>query len=85
MHEKSLEIGIHIQVGQVCVRTLPVFDHVYAKLKENTDAYPKNTQDTSKVITHRDLLNTLKNGDPELFRSQMRTHLMVYFKQLSTD
>ena len=64
---------------------LPVFDHVYTKLKENTDAYLKNIPDNTKVVTHRDLLNTLKDGDPEQFRSQMRTHLMVYFKQLSTD
>ena len=64
---------------------LPVFDHVYTKLKENTDAYPKKVSDNTKVVTHRDLLNTLKDGDPEQFRSQMRTHLMVYFKQLSTD
>ncbi|NGM63352.1 FadR family transcriptional regulator [Sphingobacterium sp. SGG-5] len=64
---------------------LPVFDHVYTKLKENTDAYLKNISDNTKVVTHLDLLNTLKDGDPEQFRSQMRTHLMVYFKQLSTD
>ncbi len=64
---------------------LPVFEHVYANLKENTDVYPKNGYDNTKVVTHRDLLNTLKDGDPEQFRNQMRRHLMVYFKQLSTD
>jgi len=36
-------------------------------------------------LAHRDLLNTLKHGDPEQFRSQMRTHLMVYFKKLTTE
>jgi len=25
------------------------------------------------------------HGNPEQFRSQMRTHLMVYFKKLSTE
>lgn len=61
---------------------LPVFEHVYKKLKENTNAYIKNHPKNIKTVTHRDLLNTLKDGNSELFRSQMHTHLMVYFNQL---
>ncbi len=64
---------------------LPIFDHVYANLTENTNTYISNTPEDYIPVTHRDLLNTLKHGDPEQFRSQMRTHLMVYFKKLSSD
>lgn len=64
---------------------LPVFEHVYAKLKENNGAYQTKQSENSTAVTHRDLLDTLKSGNPELFRSQMRKHLMVYFKQLSTE
>jgi GntR family transcriptional regulator, transcriptional repressor for pyruvate dehydrogenase complex len=63
----------------------PVFDHVYANLSENTDAYAGNMPGDINPITHRDLLNTLKHGNPEQFRNQMRTHLRVYFKKLIID
>lgn len=63
----------------------PVFDHVYTKLSENTDAFTGNILGDLSPVTHRDLLDTLKHGDLETFRRQMRTHLMVYFKKLNTD
>lgn len=63
----------------------PVFDHVYNKLNENSDAYTGNLPQDLNPVTHRDLLETLKNGTVETFRQQMRTHLMVYFKKLTTD
>lgn len=63
----------------------PVFDHVYAKLSENTEAFAGNIPEDISPVTHSDLLNTLKHGTPEQFRNQMRTHLMVYFKKLSTE
>lgn|SRR5690606_13181956 len=64
---------------------LPVFEHVYSKLNENNGAYLTKSNENNTAVSHRDLLNTLKSGNPELFRSQMRKHLMVYFKQLNTD
>ncbi|SFI15791.1 FadR/GntR family transcriptional regulator [Parapedobacter indicus] len=64
---------------------LPIFDHVYANLSKDTEAYTGNIPEDMSPVSHRDLLNTLKNGNLEQFRSQMRTHLMVYFKKLSTD
>lgn len=64
---------------------LPIFDHVYANLSEDTGTYTGNLPEDVSPISHRDLLNTLKHGNPEQFRSQMRTHLMVYFKKLSTE
>src|SRR5690606_21186872 len=64
---------------------LPLFDHVYANLSEDTGAYTGNIPEDMSPVSHRDLLNTLRYGNPEQFRSQMRTHLMVYFKKLSTE
>ncbi len=61
----------------------PVFDHVYAKLRENSEAYTDNTADNTPTVTHRDLLYTLKYGNPEQFRNQMYIHLLDYFKELN--
>ncbi|ODS80760.1 MAG: GntR family transcriptional regulator [Cytophagaceae bacterium SCN 52-12] len=61
----------------------PVFDHVYAKLSENAEAYTDNTLNDVTPVTHRDLLHTLKYGNPEQFRNQMYTHLFDYFKELN--
>jgi len=65
---------------------LPIFDHVYTKLSESTDAYANHHAANEKdAVTHQDLLNTLKHGTLEAFRSQMRKHLIVYFGKLNTD
>ncbi|MCO5241638.1 MAG: GntR family transcriptional regulator [Chitinophagaceae bacterium] len=37
---------------------------------------------TDNNISHRDLLNALKNGTPEEFRNKMRGHLNQYFNKL---
>src|SRR5690606_35586626 len=44
---------------------LPIFDHVYATMTENTGTYINNIPEDHIPVTHRDLLNTLKHGDPE--------------------
>lgn len=62
----------------------PVFDHVYNTLSENSDAFTGNLPQDQSPVSHRDLLHTLKHGTVETFRSQMRTHLMVYFKKVNT-
>lgn len=62
----------------------PIFDHVYATLSK-TDTHKAKRRTVAARVTHRDLLNTLKHGDPEIFRSQMRNHLGVYFKQIPTQ
>jgi GntR family transcriptional repressor for pyruvate dehydrogenase complex len=62
---------------------LPIFDHVYSILTENRGSYNNKFSEDNLPVTHRDLLNTLKHGDSEQFRSQMRRHLMVYFKTLN--
>lgn len=38
--------------------------------------------ETDSNVTHRDLLNTLKNGTAEQFRNKMRDHLKQYFNKI---
>lgn len=52
---------------------LPVFDYVYNKLHVPSQVENKN------FVSHRVLLDTLKNGTPETFRSKMKMHLLNYF------
>ncbi|WP_008583332.1 FadR/GntR family transcriptional regulator [Niabella soli] len=63
---------------------LPIFEHVYLKLKDASMPYPSNLADEKKPVTHQDLLKTLKRGTLEQFRRQMRQHLLVYFKKLNS-
>lgn len=55
---------------------LPIFDYVDSGLP------PRKNTKTAKIVTHRDLLNELKQGTPEGFRSKMETHLAYYFEKL---
>lgn len=54
---------------------LPIFDYVY-NLKV------KSQVENNSYVTHRVLLNTLKNGTPGEFRNNMKNHLMEYFEVL---
>jgi DNA-binding FadR family transcriptional regulator len=58
---------------------LPVFDYVYNKL------HVPSQIENKRFVSHRVLLETLKNGTPELFRSKMKMHLMNYFKIIETN
>ncbi|OJY91350.1 MAG: GntR family transcriptional regulator [Sphingobacteriales bacterium 44-15] len=53
---------------------LPVFDYVYNNL------HVPSQIENETFVSHRVLLETLKNGTPETFRSKMKMHLMNYFK-----
>lgn len=53
---------------------LPVFDYVYNSLHVPSQIENEN------FVSHRVLLETLKNGTPETFRNKMKMHLMNYFK-----
>ncbi len=54
----------------------PIFEYVENGL------YASNTEDVAGHVNHRGLLNTLKNGTPEEFRNNMRSHLMPHFNKL---
>lgn len=55
---------------------LPIFDYVdkglHVPRQEKNETY----------ISHRNLLDTLKNGTPEEFRNKMRRHLKNYFEKI---
>jgi DNA-binding FadR family transcriptional regulator len=54
---------------------LPIFDYVY-------NVKVKSQVENNNYVTHRVLLNTLKNGTPGEFRNNMKNHLMEYFEVL---
>lgn len=58
---------------------LPVFDYVYNKLHVPSQVENKN------FVSHRVLLDTLKNGTPEIFRSKMKMHLLNYFTLIENN
>lgn len=55
---------------------IPIFNHVYKEL--HLEEQPLKTNE----ITHRDLYNTLKDGDPDEFRTKMKKHLSPYLKDI---
>ena len=55
---------------------LPVFDYV------NNSLHVRSQQENEDYVSHRVLLNVLKNGSPEEFRNKMRAHLMQYFEKI---
>lgn len=55
---------------------IPIFNHVYQELHLEEQPLKNNE------ITHRDLFNTLKDGDPDEFRTKMKKHLSPYLKDI---
>jgi DNA-binding FadR family transcriptional regulator len=58
---------------------LPVFDYVDSGLKEKIF---KGQKVTNEYISHRVLLETLKNGTHQEFRDKMFSHLKSYFYKI---
>lgn len=58
---------------------LPVFDYVNNGLKEKIFTGQKVT---NEYISHRVLLETLKDGTPQEFRDKMSSHLKSYFQKI---
>lgn len=56
---------------------LPIFDYV-----DNGLHIPSQEQ-TSNFVSHRVLLNVLRNGSPEEFRMKMKEHLKNYFEKVT--
>lgn len=53
---------------------LPIFDYVYSDLH-----VPSQEEKNVNYVSHRVLLNILKDGNPEEFRNKMKEHLSNYF------
>ena len=82
------EIGFHGKLYQMSKNTtlqrfqdllLPVFQYV----NDNMLPEAKDFQYSSgEFVSHRDLLNLLKNGNPESFRKALRQHLEPQFDKV---
>ncbi len=57
----------------------PIFDYV------DNGLYVTKKEEASNAVTHRKLLETLKNNTPEQFRLEMKQHLKNYFDKISQD
>ena len=55
---------------------MPIFDYM------NTELNVKSQIPNEEYASHRVLLNVLKNGTPEEFRSKMKNHLFNYFEKV---
>lgn len=58
---------------------LPVFDYVH-----NSGLLKKQNQ-IQKFASHKELVDILENGSPELFRNAMRNHLENHFSRIFND
>jgi GntR family transcriptional regulator, transcriptional repressor for pyruvate dehydrogenase complex len=56
---------------------IPIFNHVYRELHLEEQPLRNNK------ITHRDLYNTLKDGNPDDFRTKMKEHLSPYLENIT--
>ncbi|MFD1613556.1 FadR/GntR family transcriptional regulator [Gelatiniphilus marinus] len=78
-HGKLYEMSGNSTLQRFQDLLLPVFNYVH-------DNMPIGAQDfkysKGKFVTHRDLLEILKNGNAEIFREAMRNHLEPHFERI---
>jgi len=84
----SNEIGFHGKLYQMSKNTtlqrfqdllLPVFQYVNDNMLPEAKDFKYSS---GEFVTHRDLLNLLKNGNPESFRIALRQHLEPQFDKV---
>lgn len=77
-HGKLYQMSNNITLQKFQDLLLPVFGYVYQKeTKANGSADYHYSE--GEFVSHRMILETLKNGSPETFRSAMRRHLEPHF------
>lgn len=74
-HSKLYDISGNHTIQRFQKMLLPIFDYVYASIKDNKTG-------VKYAVSHRELLDCLKNGTPDGFRKKMKTHLNVYFNKI---
>ncbi|PCI02134.1 MAG: GntR family transcriptional regulator [Flavobacteriaceae bacterium] len=75
-HGKLYQIARNVTLQRFQILLLPIFEFVHEQEELDADYVP------SKVVTHRDLLDNLKIGSPETFRTAMRHHLDPHFNRI---
>ncbi len=73
-HGKLYEISGNTTLKRFQELLLPVFRYVHENMLPDAEK--------SKAVTHRELLNELRNGTPESFRAVMRAHLEPHFERV---
>ena len=74
-HSKLYDISGNHTIQRFQKMLLPIFDYVYAGTKSDKPI-PKD------AVSHRQLLECLKQGTPDEFRRKMKIHLDVYFNKI---
>ena len=75
-HGKLYQMSRNVTLQRFQVLLLPIFEFVHDQ-EELTEPY-----NPVKSVTHRDLLELLKTGNPETFRAAMRLHLDPPFHRI---
>lgn len=78
-HGKLYDMSNNVTLQRFHVLLLPVFQYVHEQQGGNSNDY---SYSGGKFISHRDLLDNLKIGTPETFRSAMRRHLEPHFDRI---
>jgi hypothetical protein len=75
-HSMLYEISQNETINRFQKMLMPIFDYM------NTELHIKSQIPNEEYVSHRVLLNVLKNGTPEEFRSKMKSHLFNYFEKV---
>ncbi|NJB87627.1 DNA-binding FadR family transcriptional regulator [Lewinella marina] len=77
-HGKLYQMSNNVTLQKFQDLLLPVFNYVYLKDTENTNLDDYHYSE-GEFVSHRMLLETLREGTPETFRNAMRRHLEPHF------
>lgn len=78
-HSKLYQMSNNITLQRFQDLLLPVFNYVHDNMPENAKDFQYSK---GKFVSHRDLLNILKEGNAEIFREAMRNHLEPHFERV---
>lgn len=78
-HGKLYEMSCNSTLQRFQNLLLPVFEYVHDNMPEGAKDYKYSK---GGFITHRELLNILKDGNAETFREAMRNHLEPHFDRI---
>ncbi|PID69515.1 MAG: GntR family transcriptional regulator [Flavobacteriales bacterium] len=78
-HGKLYEISGNTTLKRFQYLLLPVFRFVHENMLKDVEDFEYSS---GKFVSHRDILNELKNGTPDSFRLAMRQHLEPHFDKV---
>ena len=75
-HSMLYEISQNETIQRFQNMLLPIFNYM------NNELHIQSQVRDTEYVTHRVLLNILRNGTPEEFRNKMKSHLLNYFEKI---